>query len=56
MDPDLGESSKDWEPLATLIKKRTLQSNEPPVMGINLAIRMPGIISVGDPIYVNDDS
>lgn len=46
IDPDSGETNKDCEPLGTLIKKRTLQPNEPPVFGIHMAIRVAGTISV----------
>lgn len=56
INPDDGERNVNREPLQTLVKNRTLIPNESPVMGLHLAIRVPGTVSIGDAIYVNDDA
>lgn len=56
INPDTAERNPLQEPLETLKKYRTLIPDESPVMGLNLAIRVPGTVSVGDAVYVNDES
>lgn len=56
INPETGERHPAREPLETLIKNRTLVPNDPPVMGIHVAIRQPGKISIGDEVYINDEN
>lgn len=56
INPESGVRHPDREPLKTLLKNRRLIPNEDPVMGLNMALRNPGTISIGDAVYVNDDS
>lgn len=56
INPDTAQRNPQREPLETLIKHRTIISNESPVMGLYLAIRAPGSISIGDAIYIEDES
>lgn len=56
IDPVTAERDPQREPLETLKKNRTIIPNESPVMGLHLAVRVPGTISVGDNVYVNDES
>lgn len=55
-DPETGIRHPNREPLNTLIKNRTLAPNQKGVMGIQLGIRATGQISIGDDVYINDDS
>lgn len=54
INPDNGERNPNREPLQTLVKNRTLIPNESPVMGLHLAIRVPGTVSIGDGVYVDE--
>lgn len=56
INPETAERNPQHEPLKTLKKNRTLTPNEAPVMGLYLAIRKPGTISIGDAVYVSDES
>ncbi|XP_055301194.1 mitochondrial amidoxime-reducing component 1-like isoform X2 [Sitodiplosis mosellana] len=56
INPDNGERNPAREPLETLKKTRTLIPNESPVMGLHLAIRTQGAITIGDAVYINDES
>lgn len=56
IDPETAERNPKREPLETLIKNRSLIPNNPPVMGLYLAIRVPGTVSIGDAVYINDES
>lgn len=55
INPDSGERSPNREPLQTLVKNRTLIPNESPVMGLHLALRTSGTVSIGDAVYINDE-
>lgn len=54
--PDTGLRNSEREPLETLIKTRSIIPNLTPVMGVQMGIRIEGIISIGDPVYISDDS
>lgn len=56
IDPETAERNLQLEPLQTLKKNRTLTPNEAPVMGLYLAIRNKGTISIGDAVYISDES
>ncbi|XP_055298984.1 mitochondrial amidoxime-reducing component 1-like [Sitodiplosis mosellana] len=55
VNPETAERNPQLEPLRTLKKTRPSLDGMP-YMGQNLAIRVPGTISIGDFVYINDDS
>ncbi|CAG2059935.1 unnamed protein product, partial [Timema podura] len=61
VDPETGVLDPDKEPLRTLETYRQLDEAISPVMGqspalgINLGLYTPGIVKVGDAVYVNCD-
>lgn len=56
INPETGERHPKQEPLQTLIKTRTiLPDNNPPVMGVQMGLRIAGKISIGDAVYINVD-
>lgn len=54
VDPKSGERHPKHEPLKTLNSYRKLLPNEGPWMGVQLALRNSGRISVGDDVFVED--
>ena len=44
------------EPFETLVKNRTIIPDQTPVMGVQMGIRVTGTISIGDAVYINDES
>ncbi|XP_046578219.1 mitochondrial amidoxime-reducing component 1-like [Haliotis rubra] len=49
---DLGEKSKDGEPLETLKRLRCFPAyGAAPIFGVNCAVDVEGTINVGDPVY-----
>lgn len=56
INPETGERHPEREPFETLIKTRTILPNETPVMGIQLGIRIEGEVSIGDAVYISDES
>lgn len=55
IDPETGIRHPEREPFKTLIKTRTMVPKERPIMGIQMGIRVAGVVSIGDAVYVNDD-
>ncbi|KAG4076052.1 hypothetical protein HA402_011526 [Bradysia odoriphaga] len=56
INPETGKRHPEGEPLKTLVKTRTILPNEPPVIGIQMGVRVRGSVSIGDAVYVNDES
>lgn len=56
IDPETAERNPQREPLETLKKNRSLIPNQSPVMGLYVALRVPGTISIGDDVYINDEN
>lgn len=57
INPETGIRHPEREPFKTLTKTRTiLRDNDRPVMGIQMGIRVVGQVSIGDSVYINDDS
>ncbi|XP_037037562.1 mitochondrial amidoxime-reducing component 1-like [Bradysia coprophila] len=56
VNPDTGIGHPQNEPFKTLTKIRTIFKGDPPVMGIQLGLRIPGTVSIGDAVYINDES
>lgn len=56
IDPETGIRNPEREPFETLVKTRSIVPNLTPVMGIQMGIRIAGKISVGDSVYINDES
>lgn len=56
VDPNTGERHPNFEPLKTLNDFRKLIPSEGPIMGLLLALRNPGYISIGDDVYIGDES
>lgn len=54
IDPETGLRNPDHQPLKTLTKNRTILPNEPPVMGIQMGIRLGGQMTIGDSVYINE--
>lgn len=59
VDPETGVKDLKLEPLKTLKEYRQIYEpeirpyvGECPVMGINLGMRAPGVVKLGDPVYV----
>lgn len=55
VNPDTGERNPQFEPLKTLSGFRKVIPNEDPVMGVLLAIRSLGQISIGDDVFIPDE-
>lgn len=55
INPETAERHPNREPLETLIKYRSIIANESPVMGLHLGVRLPGYVSIGDSIYIDDE-
>ncbi|XP_065091328.1 mitochondrial amidoxime reducing component 2-like [Ochlerotatus camptorhynchus] len=52
IDPEKGTSSADGQPLKTLKSYRRIpELGESPAFGIYLGVRLPGEVSLGDPVY-----
>lgn len=56
VNPQTGERHPKNEPLKMLKNFRTVTPSNGPVMGIQLAIRTLGQISIDDDVYVVDES
>ncbi|XP_046672603.1 mitochondrial amidoxime-reducing component 1-like isoform X1 [Homalodisca vitripennis] len=59
IDPDTGKFNPHFEPLRTLKRYRQLKSKEErelsgsePVFGLYAGLHIPGIVRVGDPVYI----
>lgn len=56
INPETGKRHPDGEPLKTLVKTRTILPNETPVIGIQLGVRVTGSVSIGDEVFIDDDT
>lgn len=56
INAETGKRHPDGEPFKTLVKTRTILPNETPVIGIQMGVRIPGSVSIGDAVYINDES
>lgn len=56
INPLTGERHPNQQPLATLNERRTIIPNEAPVLGVHLGIRLAGKVSIGDDVYVEDET
>lgn len=56
IDPETAVRHKNHEPLQTLKEYRIIRENEPPAFGIHLAAVKFGKVSLGDSVYVEDES
>ena len=56
INPETGVRNPNREPFETLVKNRTIIPDQTPVMGVQMGIRVTGTISIGDAVYINDES
>lgn len=56
VNPDTGERNPNFEPLKILNNYRKVIPKEGPVMGVQMALRNPGRISIGDDVFIEDES
>lgn len=56
VNPDTGDRHPNFEPLKTLTNYRKVVPNEGPVMGLQMALRNLGQISIGDDVYIEDET
>lgn len=54
VNPETGERHLQHEPLKTLNNYRKLIPNEGPIIGVQLALRNGGQISIGDDVFIED--
>lgn len=53
INPNTAERNPDHQPLKTLKAYRKFEEfGESPVMGVHLGVKVPGLITKGDPVYV----
>lgn len=53
INPETAERNPKGEPLKTLKQYRKFKATgESPVLGVHLGMKVPGVIKLGDPIYV----
>lgn len=56
IDPVTGQRNPKHQPYTKLKEYRRIAANEQlPVMGVHIGLRDPGRITIGDPIYVEDN-
>lgn len=57
INPETGLRHPKHEPFQTLSKTRKiLPDHDRPVMGIQMGIRVAGQVSIGDAVYINENS
>lgn len=56
VNPDTGERHPNFEPLKTLNNYRKVIPSAGPIMGVQLILRNPGQISIGDDVFIEDES
>lgn len=56
INPETGVRNPNHEPFETLVKNRTIIPDQTPVMGVQMGIRVTGTVSIGDAVYINDES
>lgn len=56
INPETGLRNPDHQPFETLVKTRTIIPDLPPVIGVQMGIRVPGNVSIGDSVYISDEN
>ena len=56
IDPETGLRNPDHQPFNTLLKNRSIIKDATPVMGVQMGIRVSGRISIGDDVFISDES
>lgn len=56
INSETGIRNPKREPFETLVKTRTIIPDAPPVMGIQMGLRIAGNVTIGDAVYISDES